>query len=330
MRKSVAWLLGGLSLVTIVQLGSPARVSACPGRRCSSGATLPEGGGVLPANAVELLFRQPTTKLGSAEQTSPPHLYRLDGDARTEIAIAIEERAGLLHIRPQQPLSPSSSLVLEYSETCSTVPDGGLRMDVDAPVLVQHTLEVTSAAPIPSTLGSLHAELNRGWVELTYGSMCSQSYDGAYADLRVELDESARPYADSLRFAVEVDGRMVEPYGFYRGAYEPAWRLGASQLGPARDRLYTLCDRSAPSFASEQTEGTHAVRMRALLADDTAIWSSTVMVALRCRSADSSPAAGCSLSGAKHPGSMSSLAFGALVLGHLRARRQRRSHARPH
>jgi len=123
-----------------------------------------------------------------------------------------------------------------------------------------------------------------------------------------------------------VDGLLVEPYGFYRGAYEPVWRLGASQLGPAHDLLYTLCDPSASDFPGEQTEGTHAVRMRALLADDTEIWSNTVMVALRCRAADSSPTEGCSLSGAKHPGPMASLALAALALALAlgRARRLRR------
>lgn len=318
--------LASVGLVTVLQLGAPARVDACTGLACASGAALPESGGSLPTNAVEVLLRKPRAKLGAAGPDIAPHLYRVEAGVKTELVVVADERDGLVHVRPQQTVAPGSSLVFEYTEICSTVSDAGLRIDVNGSQVVQHALQVTPDAARPSTLGTLHAEVSRNPIELTFGSRCSESFDGAYADLRVELDESAKPYADGLRYEVEVDGRLVEPYGFYRGSlYEPAYRLGASQLGAGKDRIFALCDESAPDFTTAQTLGNHAVRMRARLPDDTELWSDTVMVALRCSSSD---AGGCSLSRARGESEPYTLALVALVLGVSRARSARRSAGR--
>lgn len=324
MNKSGLWL-ASVGLITLLQLGAPGRVGACTGLACVSGAVLPESGGALPANAVEVLFRKPRAKLGTVAPEVTPHLYRLEGGVKTELEVVTKELDGLVHVSPQQPVAAGTALVFEHAEICSTVSDAGVRMDADGSTVVQQTLQVTPSAARPSTLGTLHADLNRGPVELTHGSMCSRGFDGAYADLSVDLDESAKPYADGLRYEVEVDGRRVEPYGFYHGSQGPEFRLGASQLGAAKDRLFTLCDPSAPAFTTEQTEGNHAVRMRARLPDDTEVWSDTVMVALRCDGAD---AGGCALPRARAGTDPYSLALVALLLGVSRATSLRPSAAR--
>lgn len=322
-------------VVSGLPLSVPARVNACSGLACVSGAVLPAGGSSLPANAVEVLFRRPRAMVGAMVPEGVPHLYRVVGGAKTEVAVDLREVDGLVHVRPQQPVAAGSSLVFEYPELCAVLSDAGVFTYVDEYEVVARPLQVTTDVARPSTLGTLRAEVKRGPVELTYGSRCSESFDGAYADLRVELAESAKPYADSLRYDVEVDGRLVEPYGFYRGVQEPTFRLGASQLGAGKDRIFTLCEPTGATFTNEQTKGTHAVRMRARLPDDTEIWSDTSTISLRCDSPDSG---GCSLARTEAAAGPSWLAGVALLLGlsgrralrSLRARSGKAARSTPH
>ena len=276
----------------LTQAAAPSHANACAGRACSAGAILPVQG-ELPANAVEVIWRRTSHHNTATQAATPaptPHLYLVEGNARVELEIVTEYKLqGLAHVKPRKPVPPGGELVFEYDETCGFA---------TAPGLVSASFKVGPEVTPPTEVGFLRAEINRGPVTVTGGSMCTDSIEAAYADLTLVLSDAARPYADGLRHQLVVDGERVQSYGYHRGPHLLSDPIGASVLGAGKDRLYVRCGGSSGTrLAGEVAEGAHRVQFEVLLPDDTMIATPAVDVDLRC---DDSLRAPSSDTGAKY------------------------------
>lgn len=263
--------------LALTQAVHPSQANACVASTCNAGAVLPADG-QLPANAVEVLWRTAVTHNPVSDAGTPtptPHLYRVDGDTRTELPITTEEVNGLVHVKPQQAVAADSTLVFEYDETCGFP---------TAPGVVSTSFQVGPAAAPPSAIGNLRAEIKQGPVDVNgSGGMCTDSVESVYADLTIDLTDEAEPYADALRHRLLVDGERVASYGYYNGPYAPPDPIGTSILGTGKDRLLVPCadleDGYRPGAVSE---GVHRVQFEVLLPDDTLLTTDTIDVELRC------------------------------------------------
>lgn len=261
--------------LTLTQAVDPSPVQACVGRTCGAGSVLPDQG-QLPENAVEVLWRRPVfyNSRTDAPTTVPtPHLYRVDGDVRTELDITTEERGGLLHVRPRQLVPAGSALVFEYDESCGFP---------TAPGVIGTSFQVGPAAAPPKQAGVVHTEIKQGAVTVG-GATCTVSKAGKYADLTLVLSDEAKPYADGLRYQLVVDGVAVQSYGFYDGPYSKPDPIGRSILGPGKDRLFVLCgDDDDVDRPGKVAEGVHRVHFEVRLPDDSMVATDDVEIDLHC------------------------------------------------
>jgi hypothetical protein len=245
--------------------------------------------GELPANELEILWRRPTAPLSAgadAGPAAPPHLYRLVNGVRTELEISTVERAGLVHVRPLSTLEAGTKLLFTWDENCRAPlgvepADGGVARG-------ERELTVAAAAPRPTLIGTLRAEVTRGPIAK---GQCAEAVDAAYADLTIELSEPARPYANMLRYELHVDG-VVAPSYFEAPVpiYEDPPAIGESSLGRGKERIFVVCGASpTPPPYGAISSGKHRVRMVARLPDDSELPSNELDVDLRCDIAPTGP-----------------------------------------
>jgi hypothetical protein len=129
-------------------------------------------------------------------------------------------------------------------------------------------------------LGELTAQYGTGDFPLSVASgECRRFYRTVFAELTVALSDAAQPYADALRYSLEVDGKPYlnsEWYGFERS-------LRRSAIGPTKERMHTLCEEDLREHGAQALPpGPHRVRMIGLLNDDTRIESNEIQVELQC------------------------------------------------
>lgn len=177
-----------------VLLTAPCGVLACTPITCSVAAVFPSGGD-LPLNLFTLRFKPPRI-YNEDGGLSTPRLYRVDGDARTEVPLTITTLMdGNVLLAPVSAPEVGTRLTLEAELGCFA--PGSLRADY----------VVTGAVPVPKEMGTLQATLGRAEVLVpTARGSCTVTLDAAYADLAVLYTDAARPLADVLEPQLWVDG----------------------------------------------------------------------------------------------------------------------------
>lgn len=135
-------------------------------------------------------------------------------------------------------------------------------------------VRIGPAANKPITLGALQAsEPGRTSVPVADSSgPCSSSLDVVAVDLEVTLDESAEPWADTLRWETLVDGELFAPP---HAANEP--------MRDATEVFVACAEPTAVQYAPDLAEGTHLVQRRAYLPGvEEPIVTDVIEVELRC------------------------------------------------
>jgi hypothetical protein len=238
--------------------------------------------GSLPENALELLWR-PSRSWPEPEARPELHVYKLLGGWRSELPVTISaaDQSGLLfRVVIDVPVAAGSELTVESTEVCPS----------DASRLTS-SLQVGPAAPAPTRLGTLEVdESGQGMLPLRVTTgQCYLPFSAAYATLRVELSDAARPFAGVLRYGVRVDGAV-----FLSEEAAPDWQNGAlppfgeSVMGRGKERIYHVCGAGDAGASQELAAGAHRVQMFAQLPDGRSIDSDEISVELRC---DGAPAA---------------------------------------
>lgn len=173
------------------------------------------------------------------------------------------------------------------------------------------TVRVGPAAALPGALGTLSASAPaRRGVSVADGSgPCSSEIDSVVVELAVELDASAEPWGDLLRYETRVDGERFPG-------------LASTRDGPLHAAVFVACE--PPSWGQivpDLEEGVHVVQRVAFLpGSDVPIASDELEVTLRCDAGEGS--SGCSISrGARASGSGLALVIGTLALVLARRRR---------
>jgi hypothetical protein len=280
-RASLAsFVFGWLVVLAASVLPAPSRARACSGFDCQETALLPPDGGAVPENNVELIWRR--SAINAGEIGTELHLYALEGGARRELAFTLSSPPGpgsgaFYRVVPRRALAAGTEVVVEADEVCDA--EGASATS---------SFRVAPAAPLPSSLGKLESEYGNTPLELwVFTGECYRPHQAAWALLRVTLSESARPYADLLRYEMHVDGQP-----FSTEEAQPDWRsqpprpLGGSVLGRGVDRIYSVCETPDP-FAMHApptgfSRGTHRVQMFAFTPDGTRLASDELDVDLRC------------------------------------------------
>jgi hypothetical protein len=280
-RASLAsFVFGCLVALAASVLPDPSSARACSGPACAKTALLPPDGGSVPENSVELIWRPSVVFAGDAR--TELHLYELDGGTRRELAFGLtavpgDDAGSLQKIIPRERLAAGTELLVEAEEVCESE---GAR--------ASSSLRVGPAAPAPSSLGTLEIEAMGYPLELRVQSgECFRPHSVASVRVRVVLSESARPYADLLRYEMHVDGA---PYTTEEA--QPNWReqpprqIGASVLGRGVDRIYCVCETPPPfAFTPLPTgfsQGTHRVQMFGFMPDGSRLASDEIQIYLRC------------------------------------------------
>ncbi len=230
----------------------------------------------MPANVPGFLWRRAPDLEPGVDPDYQLQLFAVDGEGvAVELPHETIERNFLLQIRPLAELTPGTQLAFSYVQPrCGSLPQERVTISIN----------VTDAMPIPERLGRLRATSATGMIRVaSEAGDCDRNILAGFADIRVELDEGVLPYADVLRYELRVDGE--QSWKFYEVSYATAVerRLGASSLGPGRDRLYTPCTlQPRLSAGPELGRGRHRVVMLGILPDDTVLESNEIDVDLRC------------------------------------------------
>lgn len=274
LRHPFVWLVATAALGA---LASPAR--ACSFLGCIGSAILPESGSV-PANHLELLWSRPQDPVFPRADTpvGEIHLYQLDGARRVELETRQTLVGSLVHIVPTRAVPEGTELLVTRVDPCSFSASVGEKT-------YENRFRVGPQAPAPGALGQLTAQYGTGdfplWVR---SGECKRIYRTAFAELSLALSEAAQPYADTLRYSLQVDGQPYassEFYGFILPDVQPSLRN--SGLAPGKARMHTLCEGDfRENGALELAPGPHRVRMIGELNDGTQIESDEITVELQC------------------------------------------------
>jgi hypothetical protein len=243
--RTALWFVAGLMAWHLVL----PRARACSPQTCSVATVFPSGG-ELPLNLLTLRFKPPRNYYEDGG-LSTPRLYRVDGGARTELALTHTALSdGNVLLSPVSPPEVGTRLTLETEQGCS------------APGLVRADYVVTSAVAVPAELGSLQATLGRAamMVPTSRGS-CTVTLDAAYADLSVLYTDAARPLADVLEPQLWVDGK---PY---------SW---------SARQVFATCEKYDEYPTVNLTLGKHRAEMRGTLLDGTMLKTAEIELDLRC------------------------------------------------
>jgi hypothetical protein len=250
---------------------------ACKFLVCQSADVFPAGGDI-PQDQLEFTFRPDREQYDQNDAGRPtPHLYRIEGDARSEIPLELTALAGYppsFTVKPASALPAGSKLVLEAdAPTCR--PEARL----------EATFTVTEAAPAPTSLGTLKFALQRGLLEVgTRAGSCSETLDVAYADLTLELAAGALPFRSVLAYQWLVDGAPYD--GFFHVLPHGDEGNGRSELGRGVERVYALCEPAASSrpesLLSRTAPGEHRVSLRGVLRGGATVETPEVHLELKC------------------------------------------------
>lgn len=267
---------GGLYLASSALAFSLALTRVTPAHACSPVLCAPSvflpASGQVPSSAVEFLWQLPWTD-ANTETNHSVQLYKLEAGQR--VAIESEVLAGpddFKRVRPRQTVAEGTVLVLESAAT-------ECRNEAKSSA----TVTVGAAAPKPGRLGSLsigetHAATTMD-IPTNRGS-CRADFEVASAQLKLALDPEAKPFADSLRHTLVVDGAERVPHA------EPSPIRNRYPLGGPLDKVvYTLCKGASDPWTEDLTAGSHRVQWLSRLPDGSELRSDEVTVELHCDAA---------------------------------------------
>lgn len=232
--------------------------------------------GSIPEGWVNFTFRAGRNE-GAEFDSRPPRLYAVENDARRELQL----------VRDPLPGRPGEVFLL----TPATPPAAGTRLELEAEdpdcfdsESLRAQFNVGDAAAAPDTLGELRVTLAHQQLEVgTAAGSCSIVIDAAYADLELDLSESARPFADVVAYQLLVDGKPAAAFS--------ASILGDGRLARGHERVYAPC-QEYPALIGAVAQGSHRVRMRGELLDGTRVETPDVVFELTCADGTTVPDAG--------------------------------------
>ncbi len=259
--------------------------------RCAPAYVLPSNGAEVPVNMVELVWTERDSVQFALTMIEPGKLpVEIFAQVSPLDSGASITRFGGTHIKPDADFQPGTELRFTYDEDCS------LDRGIDSVTLA---FTLTERAPLPVTLGTLHARERIGKFDvggIAARGECVREIHTGYADLDLTLSEDAEPYADLFLYQLQVDGHRHGRYDDQvpnGGRVRPAWE---SARGRAQDRIYAAChdelDLTAavmePLASSYQevypylAPGRHEVRMVGRLPDGSEVTTPPIAVDLRC------------------------------------------------
>lgn len=193
---------------------------------------------------------------------------RLEGTSEVPVSATLEGS----HIVLGEPLVEGARYVVRGTIACEA---GGSSM-------ASTEFTVGPAATLPTELGALTtADLGVGRVSaITYLGSCSLGVDADRTEVTLTHATSTDPWRDALIYETWVDGARWRPSGSLGGALGP--RSG-SWVGRGVDVLYAICFETDLIEPEGLEEGEHAVELRARVAGESAVLSSSgATVTLDC------------------------------------------------
>jgi len=273
----IAGFLACLFALAFVPLASTAH--ACGGYSCAPERFLPFEGD-LPANAPGVLWlvghQEDAIRDTRAEELS---WTCVTGDQ--------EPRPIAFHAESLDPQRTFEQLLvadepLVAGDRCEIAPSFELcNMDSEEPYLSSRTsFVITEAAPLPTVLGSLRAQLAAvtGVSLSTTSGECSIAHEACGAMLELELSDEAAPWADVLQYDTHVDD---ESWGVAPSLNVPAI-TGGSHIGRGVDRIFV--GNAETDGVGLAAEGVHSVVMRATVPGASSIETDATTIDLTCAS----------------------------------------------
>jgi hypothetical protein len=266
----IAWVVG---VVLVTSLWRPSSAEACGAvPRCSNAWVAPSGGDI-PSDRFSITYY---SEMQSDGGVVLPRLTRTFAGAVIDVpfdATALPD--GRLQLTPREVQPSGASIVLETSELSPCFLDK----------LLSEAYRITPAQPLPSTLGTLKGEVGRARRRLP-GPCDGEMVDVGFADLSVQLDASALPFASLFIYALEVDGQTVstelpqypkvKPWALQGG---PVTILGVCGAPRGERRSY---------HPGDVGPGTHRVRIQATL-DNQVYWTPAMELELPCGGSGQAP-----------------------------------------
>jgi len=276
-----------VAVTTLAICAVPERVKACSGvPPCRPAAVLPANASRVPVNMAQFFYTRTddtSVKVGLFE----PGKYA-EGDTAPEVPLEYFARElggtvklSLAVVKPMGPLVPGSLLSFRYSDGCGSD-------NLTAFVML------SEAAPIPTQLGTLHADEGIGFLRtMSRLGSCVSYVNTGYADIRVELSEEARPYADQWIYQLRVDGYWQDRYDADALVSSHAHAPWDSSRGRGLERIFAACNGELdgrPELLDPRLRGMHPylepgrhdVEMVGVLPDGTELVTDAIQVELRC------------------------------------------------
>ncbi|HLL21374.1 MAG TPA: hypothetical protein VK427_04540 [Kofleriaceae bacterium] len=188
-----------------------------------------------------------------AEQAGTPASLRLTSAADPDTPISFipaSERAGDWSLNLVQPLVAGTTYVLEDTAAC----EGSA---------ARVTFTAGPAAPLPSTLGSVHigAASRMDLDVATAAGSCSTPVDTIAASVQFLPTVGAGPWKDLFLYETLADGQAW----FSQSSITDRVPPGESWRGRGRDMLYHACTPNPQASYPGLTEGSHRIAFRATL-----------------------------------------------------------------
>jgi hypothetical protein len=277
--------------VSLLGLWPSSQAHACSPIKCAPSIFLPVSGTV-PSNAIEFLWHLPRD-LNSTPPSATVRLFKLINGERSEIpSEVVDGPDGFKRVRPAQVVPEGTELVLDSEEpACLTLRPEPARITVAA------------ASPKPTSLGTLQASVLEATtlnIPTSRGS-CTADFRVAKVDLKLALDVAARPFVDSMRHALVVDGELRSQRRD-GPLFSDLFGLG----GKLEDVVYTLCGERSDGWTRDLLPGSHRIQWLVTLPDGSELRSDETTVDLQCPATSAVGSADASAAGSSAPPTASS------------------------
>lgn|GEM_PF-5009653 len=149
--------------------------------------------------------------------------------------------------------------------------------DEAAPDVIESSLDVTAAVPLPTTTGTLAVATTARATKsvVTSSGSCTESADASMVRLALDLDRKLLPFADAVAWETKVDGQHWS---------QALGRLSASENVRTVLNLFTTCDSDGTAHRDDGLEaGVHSVEVRPIVVGSGAsIAPATITVTVSC------------------------------------------------
>ncbi len=265
----------GLVVLALVLVEADAR--ACSRAICYGVAPWSDAG--TPSSSPGIGFHPPTIFF---TQTDASTQLTLDGGV---VPATVTAEGVEVVIRPSAALVPATYEIRtdSWSTAQNCPPDAATVFPID----------ITTAAPLPTELGTLHVARSGSSSE-EHQTGCTSSGASAFVDLAIDLAAAAVPFASSFRFTTTVDGVVWQRSAY--GSMEAAEPTGYFR-DPRIDQVFAACDGS-----SLVVPGHHTIAIVAHLAGGADLPAATIEVDLICAAQGDASSDATSDAGSKNAG----------------------------